>query len=201
MPAHEIPPASPGDIYLTQRAEQPPQAIRVGGVASAGDTRGSSIKFSSRCPANTKVLLDFFQKIAGVQGTESLFAHRNGRNLYPAGAFLKSEFESSRWGLSKRKTFCKKKSFSDTFRMLFPFCFPVRKTKISWHQEPCRAPFFLQKGPSCKISHWDILQFTSENAPCGKRVSLPVGSNQEGLWSRLPARSVFHVCHWQTTPP
>ncbi|HIV18232.1 MAG TPA: hypothetical protein IAC82_02895 [Candidatus Merdivicinus intestinigallinarum] len=28
----------------------------------------------------TKVLLDFFQKIAGVEGTESLLAHRNGRN-------------------------------------------------------------------------------------------------------------------------
>ena len=30
------------------------------------------------------------------------------------------------------------------------------------------APFFLQKGPSCKISHRDILQFTPENAPYGK---------------------------------
>ena len=38
---------------------------------------------------------------------------------------MKSEFESFQWKLSKRKTFCKKKSFSSLLLMLLPSVSPI----------------------------------------------------------------------------
>ncbi len=47
--------------------------------------RGIRPLFALAINANIKVLLDFFQKIAGVQGTASLVALRRGRNPFSVG--------------------------------------------------------------------------------------------------------------------
>ena len=47
--------------------------------------RGIRLLFALAINANIKVLLDFFQKIAGVQGTASLVALRRGRNPFSVG--------------------------------------------------------------------------------------------------------------------
>ena len=44
--------------------------------------------------ANIKVLLDFFQKIAGVQGTASPVARRSGRNSHAIGLFFGGELKN-----------------------------------------------------------------------------------------------------------
>ena len=51
--------------------------------------------------------------------------------------------------------------------MVLRLIFPYGKTEENYIRNEVRAPFFLQKGPSCKTSHRDILQFTPENAPYG----------------------------------
>ena len=45
------------------------------------ECRKTSVESKTTLRDKIKVLLDFFQKIAGVEGTESLLARRNERNL------------------------------------------------------------------------------------------------------------------------
>ena len=66
--------------------------------------------------------------------------------------------------------------------MVLRLIFPYGKTEENYIRNEVRAPFFLQKGPSCKISHRDILQFTPENAPYGKGIS----PSAEGDQGRCP---------------
>ena len=47
-------------------------------------------------------------------------------------------------------------------------------------QERNRAPFFLQKGPSCQTFPRNVWQFTPENAPFRMRVPLSAESGQKG---------------------
>ena len=56
---------------------------------------------------------------------------------------------------------------------------PTRETNGNCVRNGTKAPFFLQKGPSCKISHRDILQFTPENAPYGKEIP-PIAMGGQG---------------------
>ena len=63
--------------------------------------------------------------------------------------------------------------------MVLRLIFPYGKTEENYIRNEVRAPFFLQKGPSCKISHRDILQFTPENAPYGKGIS-PIAMGDQG---------------------
>ena len=65
------------------------------------------------------------------------------------------------------------------YLLLSCLIFPCGKTEESYIRNKAKAPFFLQKGPSCKISHRDILQFTPENAPYGKEIP-PIAMGGQG---------------------
>ena len=74
---------------------------------------------------------------------------------------------------------------------------PFRGTKEGRIRNVLRAPFFFQKGPSCKTSPRDILQFTPENAPYGKESFALCG--RPG--SSLPLRSAPWLCATGTRRP
>ena len=61
---------------------------------------------------------------------------------------------------------------------------PTGESKESYIKNEVKAPFFLQKGPSCKTSRRDILQFTSENAPYGWSVPpIAMGGQGSSPWT------------------
>ena len=82
------------------------------------------------------------------------------------------------------------------------FRFPLPGKRRGATSEARQGPFFLQKGPSCKISHRDILQFTPENAPYGKEIP-PSAEGDQGYspWVFAAASvGALVVCHWHTAP-
>ena len=90
-----------------------------------------SIKFSST----------FYKKVADSKGRAFGRPSQWAESPFRRGAFLKSEFASSQWEVAKRKTFCKKKSFSAPFLMSFFSVFPQGKIRITGDGKDAKSSF------------------------------------------------------------
>ena len=91
--------------------------------------------------------------------------------------------------------FCSSASFFGSVVFSSPprwFRFPLPGNEGRHHQEPARAPFFLQKGPSCKTSHRDILQFTPRKCALRKESF----AHCDGRPKALPLESATFYKRW-----
>ena len=88
------------------------------------------LPIGSSCPATIKFSSTFYKRWWVSRGQSPRSPAAAGEIPIPQGAFLKSEFEIFRGKISKRKTFCKKKSFSSSFLLPSVSDFPTGKSEL-----------------------------------------------------------------------
>ena len=115
------------------------------------------------------------EDLARVQGTASPVAHRNGRNPSASENAGRGE-KIAQWAIFEGKP----TSGVSPVKLPFRFRFSRWENGGKIQQERSRAPFFLQKGPSCQTFPRNVWQFTPENAPFRMRVPLSAESGQKG---------------------